>query len=285
MKKFIFCKCGSGKPRDFCCAPKIKMTSIPIIQKNDSTQILQKLHIGSQFDLRHRGLFEFYGDDLIAYKLEKPKSASRNGFLTIFGKYFTEYLEDACPSSWEKIDENFWEELLFMYFPFHIKITPEKREVEKFLFELKRFTRWLDKRIGSQWTIIITKLIEQSSAELKYCEHLINILYLQYYPRFHQDDWDYKQEIENHARSIQQFDKDFYYMFEVVDVNGPITTLKDIDTFETYPVIGLPDREITTGILLSGGIAKKQGDMFWTWAYPEGVYPKRALKYLEHVLL
>ena len=169
---------------------------------------MQKLHIGSQFDFRHRGLFEFYGDDLIAYKLEKPKSASRNGFLTIFGKYFTDYL-DACPSSWEKIDENFWEELLFMYFPFHIKITTEKREVEKFLFELKKFTRWLDKRIGSQWTLFITKLIEQSSAELKYCEHLINILYLQHYPRFHQDDWDYKQEIENHAASSNNSIKTF----------------------------------------------------------------------------
>lgn len=285
MKKFVFCKCGSRKPYDLCCAPNIKLTAVPVINLNDSSNFLQKLHIGSQFDLPLSGLFEFYGNDLIDYKLEKPKSTSRNEFLNILGKYFTDYLEDTCPSSWDDIDESFWEELLFMYFPFHIKITPEKREVEKFLFELKKFTRWLDKRIGSHWTPLINRFIEQSSSELNYCEHLLNALYLQHYPRFHQDDWDMRQDIENHSRSIKQFHKDIYYMFEVLDVNGPITILKNIDTSDTYSVIGLPEKVILPGILISGGIGKKHGELFWNWLYPEGVYPKRSLKYLEHVLI
>ena len=62
-------------------------------------------------------------------------------FLYVLGKYLTEYLEDDCPSSWETCQPSFWDEFIFSFYPFHIHVTPNEKEVERFLSEFSTYRR------------------------------------------------------------------------------------------------------------------------------------------------
>lgn len=48
--------------------PETKIKLIPLTGTQSRSEILKKIEISSQFNMRYRGLFEYYGDDLIAYK-------------------------------------------------------------------------------------------------------------------------------------------------------------------------------------------------------------------------
>ena len=140
--------------------------------------------------MRYRGLLEFYENDLITYKLENPKSKARNQFLELLAKYFTVYLEEDCPTSWEDCQPPFWEEFLFTFYPFHLKVTPDEKEVEQFVLELKKFVRWINRNDKSSDYEYIDKYVKEALIDLKECEHLINRLYLHTFPRIHHADWD-----------------------------------------------------------------------------------------------
>ncbi|OIJ14408.1 hypothetical protein BKP37_08680 [Anaerobacillus alkalilacustris] len=70
MKKLIICDCGSGKYKEFCCPTHTRVWSISVNNPNEHEEMKKKMTISSEFHMRYRGLFEFYGDDLISYKLQ-----------------------------------------------------------------------------------------------------------------------------------------------------------------------------------------------------------------------
>lgn len=285
MKKLVLCKCGSGKAVDECCSKETRVWLQPFTNPDEHKEFLQKVKISSQFGLRYRGLLEFYGNDLIAYKLENPSSKPRNEFLEVLAMYFTVFLEADCPESWKECQPSFWEEFIFTFYPFHIKITPKEKEVEKFLSELKKFIRWLDRRVGSSWYKLIETYIEESSTELKKCEQIINRLYLHTFPRIHHDDWDFNMEFLLNTQQIEECKEAEMNIFEVENLNGPIVVVTSLDTNMTYYIKGLPYEIIMPGTLLSGTIGRKSGDWLWIWNQPESVFPPRARKYLENVKL
>ncbi|QQZ07731.1 hypothetical protein [Heyndrickxia vini] len=285
MKKFVFCECGSGKPKDDCCAPQIRVQMKHFSGLDERKEFIKKIEISSQFNLRYRGLFAFYIDDLIEYKQERPTSHSRNEFLTILGKYLTEYLEDDCPSSWINCEPTFWEELLFSFYPFRIKITPKEKEVEQFLVELKKFTRKLDKKYGSSFKPLVDKIIEESSEELIKCEHLLNRLFIDQYPRIHHKDWNPQLEIKKHHQKLDKCHETIESVFEVTNLNGPIIVVSTLDTNLSYFIKGLPYEMISVGDLFSGGIGKKKDEWIWTWILTQSVFPPRAKKFFSQVMI
>jgi hypothetical protein len=285
MKKLVLCECGSKKAKDECCPTEKRVFFQPFSNQNEHKEFLSKIKVSSQFGLRYRGLLEFYGDHLIAYKLENPTSKSRNEFLTVLGKYLTDYLEDDCPSSWEECQPTFWEEFLLSFYPFLMKVTPKEREVETFLSELKKFTHWLDRKVGGSRYELIEKYIEESSTELKKCEHLLNRLYLHKFPLLHHDDWDPQMDFMIDLHDSEKFQEAKLIIFEVRNLNGSIVVITDIDSNLTYNIKGLPSEIIIPGMIISGGIARKNGDWIWTWYHPESVFPLRAKKFLKNVKL
>jgi len=74
-------------------------------------------------------------------------------------------------------------------------------------------------------------------------------------------------------------------IYEVKNLNGRIVVVTALDSGLSYYIRGLPYEAITPGTILSGSIGRKNGDWFWTWNYPESVFPQRAKKYLENVSL
>lgn len=117
--------------------------------------------------MRYRGLFEYYGKDLIAYKRENPTDQNRNEFLRILSSYMTTHLVDNCPTSWKKCKTSFWEEFIFGYYPHMMLITPEENEVDTFLLELKKFIQWLDKRAGTSFHPLIEKYAAESVTDFQ----------------------------------------------------------------------------------------------------------------------
>lgn len=285
MKKTILCECGSDKTKDGCCAPKVKVWGQPFSNPNEYKEILSKIQISSQFGLRYRGLFDFYGDDLIAYKLENFTSQSRNKYLYVLGRYLTEYLEDDCPSSWKECQPSFWEEFIFSFYPLMMQVTPKEKEVEQFLSELKKFISWIDRRFGTSWYTVIEKYIEESQTNLKECEYLLNRLYLHTFPLIHDEDWDPHMNFINSFPNIDEQDEVKLSIFEVKNFNGTIVVVTAMDTDLSYFIKGLPIDFLTPGTIISGGISRKKRDWIWNWNHPESVFPQRAKKYLKHVKL
>ncbi|WP_077620070.1 hypothetical protein [Bacillus sinesaloumensis] len=144
--------------------------------------------------MRYRGLLEYYGKDFIAYKKEKPSDKKRNEFLRIISKFMTHYIEDDCPPSWKQCPASFWELFIFSFYPDHIKLSPTEQEVEIFLYQLKEFVRWLDKRSGTSWSPIIEQYSLEAFPELKICERSINWIFLRGFPRIHHNDWNLEQD-------------------------------------------------------------------------------------------
>ncbi|MCU9614948.1 hypothetical protein OEV98_15490 [Caldibacillus lycopersici] len=284
MKKLVFCECGSGKPKDFCCASNTNVIELPFHNPTEYQSFYQKVQISSQFHFRYRGIAEFYGDTLIKYKLEKPGSKSRNTFLTVFGQYLTDYLEDAPPSSWQDIDIAFWEEFLFVYVPYQIKLSPEENEVEDILLELTRFTRWLDRKIGCKWSPLITKLLYEVKPQLKDCEHLLNVLFVKTNPQLVHSQ---KQNFPAYGKAVpafEHFQERQFNIFEVTAINDSFTVLSQFVHHTAYHVTGLPTEAIHLGMLLFGTIGKNKDETTWTWLLPQGVYPNGAKKFLLHVM-
>ncbi|WP_458413232.1 hypothetical protein ACNQFZ_21035 [Schinkia sp. CFF1] len=261
-------------------SPELRIWSIPFSNPNERIEILEKVSTSSQFGMRYRGLFEFYGDDLITYKREKPKCPLRNKFLQILSSYFTDYLEDDSPASWPGCQASFWEELIFVFFMLQIQVTNKEKEVETFLPELKKFTRWIDKRAGTNTHPLINKLIEKTKSELIICERLINHLYYKAYHELSKDYTDPQKEIN--STHNQEYNEVKDTLFEISEINGEIAIASELFTNKKYLLNGLPNQMISPGTLIHGTIGKKYGHLVWNWLLPENVFPQRAKKYLMH---
>ncbi|MFD2045480.1 hypothetical protein ACFSTA_17490 [Ornithinibacillus salinisoli] len=88
---------------------EVKAWKIEFSHPDEREVYMERLRVGSEFDMRYRGIFEFYGADLVAYKLKHKSSNQVNDFLRVFSKYLTDYLEDDCPPSWEECSHSFCE--------------------------------------------------------------------------------------------------------------------------------------------------------------------------------
>lgn len=259
-------------------SPQIRIWSKPISGPKEQMEILEKVKTIQQFGMRHRGLFEFYGDDLITYKREKPKSSDRNKFLKVLSTYFTDYLEDDCPNTWQECQSSFWEEFLIIFYPTQIILTPNEKEVETFLFELKKFTRWLDRKTGCSSHVMINHLIEESKADLKKCEHLINELFKHAYPDIFKNKGHLEPSDLPKLLDIPKYDNMKTVIFEIKEINNELFIMTDILQNIDYLLNGLPQQIISPDLLIHGIIGRNNGDFVWTWLSPANVMPLRAKK-------
>jgi hypothetical protein len=260
--------------------PQIKVLIKPFANSKEHQEMSKNLEIGAEFDMRYRGHFLYYGKDLIAYKLEKPFSKKRNDFLRDLSQYMSDHLEDNCPSSWKQCESSFWEEFIFTFYPHILKITPDEKEVETFLHQLKIFVQWIDKRVGTSFYPIIEKFIEESDSELKHCERLLNSIFLIDHPRMYQDDWNPVQDIEKINQKYEKCNDKLNSLFEVTKIMGDTIELTEFNSCRTYNLIGLTSKLFVPGIIMSGVIGKKSSDLVWNWYQTDGVYPRRGKKYI-----
>ncbi|OIJ14414.1 hypothetical protein BKP37_08720 [Anaerobacillus alkalilacustris] len=215
-----------------------------------------------------------------------PNSEPRNDFLEILAKYLTDYLEDVNLSSWDDCSPLFWEEFLFCYFPFQMDINPNISHTEKFLTELKKFARWLDRKRHTSFYKFLAKYIEETRGELKDCEILINGLYLHKFPNVFSEGWDFEDEFQKDLqKTAEDMEVDHIYL-KVKEINGPIVVGACLNTNLSYYIVGLPiNLPIPTGTIISGQVTRKKGEYLWSWKYPENVFPSKAKKYLENVMI
>jgi hypothetical protein len=261
--------------------PEVRAWVQPFANQQERQEFLMNVAISREFEMRYRGLVEYYGKELIAYKRERPLDKQRNEFLRVLSKFMTDCLEDNCPPSWKECNYSFWEEFIFTFCPLHMKISPEEKEVETFLSQLKEFVQWLDQRVGTTWYSIIETFSTEAAPELKVCEHLLNDIFLNDYPRIYEDDW-------NPMDDINRLDKDFAEckerrnsLFEVTNIIGDTVVLSEFNFNYTYKIKGLPLRSIKPGLIMSGVIGKKKGDLFWTWFETVGIFPQRGKSYIK----
>ncbi|MEH7331629.1 hypothetical protein V7161_03265 [Neobacillus drentensis] len=272
----------SGTTKDFFSGNNLQVTAFTheFANPKERQEFLMNLAISSEFDMRHRGLLQYYGKDFIAYKREKPSDHNRNEFLRVISKFMANCLEDNCPPSWQQCQSAFWEELIFTFFPHSMKITPNEKEVETFLFQLKKFVRWLDRRTGTSWYSVVEKFAREAGSELTICEWLLNALFLNDFPRIHHSDWNRNQDIEKVHQKFNQCSDKLDSIFEVTSRIEDTVVLTEFDTNRTYYIKGLPSKLIETGIIMSGMIGKRRGELVWNWFQTEGIYPQRGKKYL-----
>ncbi|WP_462413143.1 hypothetical protein [Neobacillus sp. Marseille-QA0830] len=254
-----------------------KNFNIPV----DQEEYLKNLAIGSEFELQPRGLFEFYGMDLIAYKSEKRSDKRRNEFLRVIAKLMTSHLENDCPLSWLQCQPSFWEELIFTAFPHMMRISPKEQETEQFLTQLQMFVQWLDDRVGTDWHPLIEDLAIKATPELKDCEHLLNALFLRDFPRIHHADWNPQNDIEKINLRFSQCKEKLDSLFEVTSRIDKTIVLTEFATNNIYYVKGLPVKWAVPGIIMSGVIGKQAGERIWRWFQTEGIYSQRGGKYLS----
>ncbi|WP_040205839.1 hypothetical protein [Neobacillus jeddahensis] len=260
--------------------PEIRMWMQSIANPKERQELLRNLEISAEFEMRYRGLFTYYGKDLITYKLQKPSDKNRNEFLRILSKFMTDCLEDNCPASWLQCQPSFWEEFIFMFFPHSMKVTAEEKQVEAFLLQLKKFVRWLDKNKGTSWSPVVKDLIVAATPELKDCEHLLNSLFLLDYPLLFHPDWDPEQDFERMNQEFAQCADRSNSIFEVTSKIENTVVLTDIDTHCTYYVKGLPYQLIEPGIIMSGIIGRKRDEFVWKWYQTDGIYPQIGKNYM-----
>ncbi|WP_175989791.1 hypothetical protein [Bacillus sp. Marseille-Q1617] len=247
----------------------------------EHTELLDNLKVSQEFNMRHRGLMEYYGKDLIAYKKEQMANKKRNEFLRTFSHYMTDHLEDDCPPSWKECPASFWEELIFAYLPHYTKIIPKKNYTETFLLQLRKFVRWLDKKEGTDFSQLVNGYINEVSPLLKKCEDLLNYFFLQDYPRFHQPDWDYEKDHERWEKEIEEYSETVNSLFQISEVVDEGVILKDIDTHHTYFTTSIPLQKISSELIFSGAIGKRPHELVWDWVVTESIYPERGTKYIQ----
>ncbi|WP_445489130.1 hypothetical protein [Niallia sp. 03133] len=280
MKNYSYCLCGSGKPQEICCenTSQTKVILHPIENPLDRKKFLKKIEISSHFNMRFRALFEFYGDDLIDYKREYLSDPDCNEFLRIFSKYMTDYLEDKVPSSWETCKSPFWEKLIYLYFPLSIKLSPEKKETEKFLMELKKFCFWLDFRANTSFFKTISNY-KDALNDLIGCEQLLNALFQINFPKIHQEGWDINKDLDKMEEEFCEFANTEESLFEITSIIGDTVVLTDLGSNRMYNTKGLPLHVTAPGLILHGTIGRKPDDLFWSLHEADGVYPHKAKRY------
>lgn len=242
--------------------------------------MLTNLKVSAEFDMRHRGLFEYYGKDLIAYKNNYRFQRNCNEFLRDFSKYMTDYLEDNCPPAWDKCNASFWEELIFAYIPLILKVTPQRKEAEKFLSQLKHFVRWLDRRIGTSWYGVVENYVRQAKPALVQCEQLLNEIFLTDFPKLYQDDWDFKLDIEESEQEFQETTDRLSSVFEVTGVMEDVVLVNELKTKHCYQLQGLPNPFLFPGMLLDGVLGKRNDELFYRWFLTNNLFPAGAKKFI-----
>lgn len=252
---------------------------IPLTGTQSRSEILKKIEISSQFNMRYRGLYEYYGDDLIAYKKDNPTDYFRNEFLRTFSSYLTDYLEDSMPTSWHKCKKSFIELLLLIHLPNALKISEERNSMQHFISEFKKFSIWLDHRKNTSWTKMLTPY-EQTIHELQLCEELLNRLYLKMYPQIFDSDWDYQENISRVSQCLEECPEVKDNFFQINTVDGNTAYFSNIHTNEQFQVNNFPIEEQFLGLILHGTIGRLDGRSSWSLLLTAGVYPKRAKRYL-----
>ncbi|MEH7252097.1 hypothetical protein V7111_08230 [Neobacillus niacini] len=239
------------------------------------------MRLSAEFDMRHRGHFLFYGKDFIDYKLERSYDKDRKEFLRILSNFMTDVLEDNCPPSWKKCKRPFWEELIFTHLPHVMRITPDQKQVETFLSQLKIFIQWLDKRVGTTWFAVVDKYSKEAISDLKVCEQVLNTIFSKDFPQLHQKGFSPEQQIEIANQSFELCIKSRDSLFEVRSIIDQITVLTEFNTNITYYVKGLPTHLIVPELIMNGCIGRKSGTLLWEWFQTEGIYPQKGRKYLK----
>jgi hypothetical protein len=261
--------------------PQMKVLMKHFENPKEREELLKNMRISAEFDMRHRGHFLYYGKDFIDYKLINPYDKDRNEFLRILSNFMSTVLEDDCPPSWKKCKRPFWEELIFTHFPHVMRITPDQKQVETFLSQLRMFVQWLDKRVGTTWFAVVDKYSKEAIPDLKVCEQVLNTIFLRDFPQLHQKGFSPEHQIEITNQSFKQCTKRWDSLFEVTSIIDQITGLKEFNTNKTYYVKGLPTIIIVPELIMSGIIGRKSGTLLWEWFQTEGIYPQKGRKYLK----
>lgn len=263
-------------------SPETKIKLIPLSGTQTRSEILKKIEISSQFNMRYRGLFEYYGDDLIAYKKENPTDYFRNEFLRAFSSYLTDYLEDNMPASWDKCQKSFIELLLYIHLPNSIKISYEHNSIQYFISEFKKFSIWLDQREKTAWTSILTPYNE-TIHELQLCEELLNRLYLQMYPQFFEANWDYEKDLTRVSKVFEECQHIEDNFFQIIKIEKNTVLLSNIYTNKQFQISDIPVDNRFLGIILHGSIGRLEGQTTWSLLLVAGLYPKGAKRYLTFI--
>ncbi|MCM3766425.1 hypothetical protein [Neobacillus niacini] len=258
--------------------PEVRMRVHHFANPEERQQILMDLAISSQFQMRYRGLFEYYGKDFIAYKREKPSDKNRNEFLRVMSMYMANYLEDDCPPSWKLCQASFWEDFIYSFYPDHIKFSPNQKSVENFLDQLKKFVRWLDKRSGTSWYSTVEPYTSEAFPDLKICEKVLYRLVLHHFPRIHHADWNFQKDVERINQEFIQCTEEVESRFKVTTIIGTTVVVSELKTNCTYYVKDLPSDLLAPGFTLSGVIGKKSGEQTWNWYITVGIHPPKGRK-------
>jgi hypothetical protein len=274
---------NSGNTKDICDEKKPQVNVLIKHFKNpkEHEEMVKNLQIGTEFEMRSRGHYLFYGKDMIAYKLERPYDQNRNEFLRIISNFMSNVLEDTCPSSWKKCKRPFWEELIFTHLPHVIRITPDQKQIETFLYQLKMFIQWLDKRVGTTWFTVVDKYSKEAVSDLKVCEQVLNALFLRDFPQIHVKGFSPVQTAEIIEQNFMECTKHLNSLFEVTSLIDQITVLTEFNTNKTFYVKCLPTHLIVPGLIMNGAIGRKSGTLLWEWYQTEGIYPQKGRKYLK----
>ncbi|SHG88884.1 hypothetical protein [Ornithinibacillus halophilus] len=265
--------------------PKIEIRSfVKIFSRPDEhKEVLEMIQIGAEFNMPNRAIMEFYGRDLIAYKRRYKSNEQVNHFLHILSHYMKEYYDKDCPKSWKECQPSFWEELLITYLPTIIKISVNQIETRQFLFQLKKFVRWLDKTTGSSWYEKVSADIEEYKMELIACEATLNDVFQSMYPKIHDSDWDPRKDIHTIINRMEECTDTFHSLFEVLEINGEVITVCDNELKLPFHILGFPTAHLQIGMMLCGMIGKESGDNYWTWYITDGIYPHKAGEFIQMV--
>ncbi|MGM8215352.1 hypothetical protein ACLIA0_07220 [Bacillaceae bacterium W0354] len=248
--------------------------------EDDRTEMLEKLKIGSQFDMRYRSVFFYYGNDFIAYKRKHPSSNKVNEFLRVICAYMANYLENDCPPSWKDCDTSYWEELIYVIYPNYITLKKKQNDSKTFLTQLKRFVYWLDKEHQTSLYPTLETLTNKALPALIECENLTNRLFLHAFPDKHHKYWDPARALFK-LQEGEENDQTYTGFFEVMDFDNNVLTVNDLVTGLSYSITNFPIINISRNVLLNGIISKNNNDFFWSWHCPIGVYPSEASQFIR----
>jgi hypothetical protein len=262
---------------------EITVRSIKFLSPKEQQQFLMNMAIGAEFDMRQRAHYEYYGKELIDYKLGhiSPKA---NEFLRVLSAFMANCLEDNCPPSWKECNATFWEELIFTFYPNLMKISQTQSETENFLLQLKKYVRWLDKRVGTNWFPVVEKLAEEAFPDLKNCEALLNDIFSHDFPRMYDSDWDPVADSQIWEQRYADCDNKLSSIFEVTSMIDKTVVVTEFETNKTYYIKDLPTKSFKQGLIMSGVIAKKEQEKAWTWFRTDGIYPNRGKAYIKLVI-
>ena len=247
-------------------------------------EIIRKLEISSQFNMKYKGLRQFYGDELIAYKEKVGSNKHANDFLRVISSHLTDNFEDNQLTSWKDCLPPFWEELIFTHFPNVMYISKQRKQSVIFLSQLNKFIKWLDYRVGTSWHQTIKQYTKEASEKLVYCEKLLNYLFLLEHPTIYKNDWNIEDELIRSKNKLDSLATFHGSIFQVKEVYDEYILITDINNLRDYEITGTLTEVINPGILLHGGIGKEDdNDFLWEWSLTEGVYPERAKKYINFI--